>query len=98
MRDNAGYNRLVGTTLFVLKWELKIISLSIFVHNALSLSEVSSIKNCISLSMAASLSFLIYQNMKIFILSREGLPLMHPFDTVINAKSHLDIKMNIILF
>lgn len=44
MRDNAGYNRLVGTTLFVLKWELEIISLSIFVHNALSLSEVSSIK------------------------------------------------------
>lgn len=46
------------------------------------------------LTMAASLAFLTHQNMKIYILSWDGLSLRHQFDIVITATSGLDFQMN----
>lgn len=48
--------------------------------------------------MAESFAFSTYQNMKIYILHSEELPLRHQFDIVITAKCGLDLPINILMF
>lgn len=47
--------------------------------------------------MAQSFAFSTYQNMKIYILHSEELPLRHQFHIVITAKCGLDLPINTLM-
>lgn len=56
-----------------------------------------SVLYCIYLTAAKAFAFFTYQNMKIYILHAEELPLRHQFDGVITAKSGLGLPINILM-